>query len=86
MKRLVSLLTFILFISVSLFTSSYNVQASEVNHTDNMRAVWIATINNLNYPKTKNNIQAQKNEYINYLNTLQQMGINSSGSYPGSFP
>lgn len=77
MKRLVSLLTFILFISVSLFTSSYNVQASEVNHTDNMRAVWIATINNLNYPKTKNNIQAQKNEYINYLNTLQQMGINT---------
>ncbi len=46
-------------------------------HRNDMRAVWITTIFNLDYPSVKNNAQAQKSEYIQMLDQLQAMGINT---------
>lgn len=46
-------------------------------HEEDMRAVWISTIYNLDYPSTKNNIEAQQSEFIQKLETLQEMGINT---------
>ncbi|MBP3888057.1 MAG: family 10 glycosylhydrolase [Cellulosilyticum sp.] len=46
-------------------------------HENDMRAVWISTVYNLDYPSTKNNVTAQQNEFIEKLDKLQAMGINT---------
>ena len=60
---------------VAMFVTSSIVQAA--THDNDMRAVWISTVYNLDYPSTKNNITAQQNEFIEKLDTLQEMGINT---------
>ena len=60
---------------VAMFVTSSIVQAA--THYNDMRAVWISTVYNLDYPSTKNNITAQQNEFIEKLDTLQEMGINT---------
>ena len=47
------------------------------NYEDDMRAVWISTVYNLDYPSTKNNITAQQNEFNQKLDELQAIGINT---------
>ena len=47
------------------------------NYEDDMRAVWISTVYNLDYPSTKNNVTAQQTEFIEKLNQLQAVGINT---------
>lgn len=42
-----------------------------------MRAVWISTVFNLDYPSAKNNVTAQQNEFIQKLETLKDIGINT---------
>lgn len=44
---------------------------------DEMKAVWIATVYNLDYPKVKNDEKAQKEEFINILDQLKDIGINT---------
>ena len=46
-------------------------------YENDMRAVWISTVFNLDYPSTKNNITAQQNEFIQKLETLKDMGMNT---------
>ncbi len=46
-------------------------------HENDMRAVWISTVYNLDYPSTKNNITAQQNEFIEKLEQLKAMGMNT---------
>jgi len=43
----------------------------------NMEAVWMATVFNIDFPSTKNDIAAQKNEYIEKLDKLKAIGINT---------
>ena len=50
---------------VAMFVPSSIVQAA--THDNDMRAVWISTVYNLDYPSTKNNITAQQNEFIEKL-------------------
>jgi uncharacterized lipoprotein YddW (UPF0748 family) len=57
--------------------SSQIVQAADTNYTKETRAVWIATIYSLNFPNVRNDIEAQKNQYIQYLDELKDMGINT---------
>lgn len=47
------------------------------NFDNDMRAVWISTVYNLDYPSTKNNITAQQNEFNQKLDELQAIGINT---------
>lgn len=44
-----------------------------------IRAVWISTVSNLDFPnvKNKNNVEAQKSEYISKLEALKAIGINT---------
>lgn len=42
-----------------------------------MRAVWIATVGNIDWPGTKNNAEKQKQEYIDYLEIFQRFNINT---------
>ncbi len=42
-----------------------------------MRAAWISTVYNMDWPKTKNNISKQKQEYIEMLDKLKGIGINT---------
>ena len=51
------------------------VQAA--TNEDDMRGVWISTVYNLDYPSTKNNITSQQNEFIEKLDQLQAIGINT---------
>ncbi len=44
---------------------------------EEMRAVWITTVYNSDFPKTKSNPSAQKEEFISYLDELQGTGINA---------
>ncbi len=59
-----------------LALTSLSVYAKANTETD-MRAVWISTVYNLDYPSTKNNIEAQKNEFNQKLDQLKEMGINT---------
>ena len=51
--------------------------ASADVHRSDMRGVWVSTIFNLDYPGTKNNEKAQKDEYRAMLDQLQAAGINT---------
>jgi len=46
-------------------------------YENNMRAVWISTVYNLDYPSTKNNITAQQNEFIQKLDAIKAAGLNT---------
>ena len=73
MKRATYMLMICLMICLMLPTG--NMQAAPID--DDMRAVWVSTIFNLDYPSTKNNITAQQDEFIQRLDSLQAMGINT---------
>lgn len=49
----------------------------ETSQEEDMRAVWIATIYNLDYPKEQNNEEAQKQEFLQMLDNYQKAGINT---------
>lgn len=73
MKRRIIALALSLVLALSLFPGTAYADI----HRNDMRAVWISTIFNLDYPSTKNNESAQKNEYILLLDKLQSAGINT---------
>ncbi len=41
------------------------------------RAAWVATVQNLDFPRSKTSVTAQKNEITSMLNSLQQNGFNA---------
>jgi len=43
----------------------------------NMQAVWMATVLNIDFPSVKDDVAAQKNEYIEKLDKLKAIGINT---------
>lgn len=63
----------ILIIIASIFCP--NVLAATA--PDGMEAVWMATVFNIDFPSVKNDMAAQKAEFINKLNELQATGINT---------
>ncbi len=58
---------------------SFAIPTKAQQVSQDRRAVWISTVSNLDYPNAanKNNSEAQKREYINKLNELQKLGINT---------
>lgn len=73
MKKIGSI--FLAFIMVFTFTGA-SVSAQTKSNKE-MRAAWISTVYNIDWPSTKNNEAKQKQEYINLLNKLQSTGINT---------
>src|SRR5665648_456669 len=63
-------------VAVLILSTQGQIAYADINRND-MRAVWIATILNLDYPSVKNNEYAQKKEFITMLNKLQAVGINT---------
>ncbi len=71
MKKIAALL------AVTLLGGLLPTEVQAIQQHEEMRAVWIATVRNLEFPKTKNNPEAQKREYESYLDRLQEVGINT---------
>ncbi|MCC0674025.1 cell wall-binding glycosyl-hydrolase Cwp19 [Clostridioides sp. ES-S-0145-01] len=67
---LLSLVMTLTMCSVSSFADSSNDKE--------MRAAWISTVYNLDWPKTKNNEAKQKKEYTDLLDKLKSSGINTA--------
>ena len=70
MKKIVAM-----FLICLLSLMALPVQAQTYDH--DMRAVWISTVYNLDYPSTKNNVTAQQNEFIEKLDALKAIGMNT---------
>ena len=59
-------------------TTTYNPGKDQiVVSRKEIRGAWIATVSNLDWPDTKNNATAQKNELIILLDRLQALNCNS---------
>lgn len=71
MKKMVGFI-----VTMLLALTSLNVYAATTTEAE-MRAVWISTVYNLDYPSTKNNIEAQKSEFNEKLDQLKAMGLNT---------
>lgn len=72
MRRIVS------FLLASILLMSVNF--SDVSaKTNEMRGAWVSTVYNMDWPSSgsKNNVGAQQQEFINILDKLQSLGINS---------
>ncbi|MGL4345322.1 MAG: family 10 glycosylhydrolase [Cellulosilyticaceae bacterium] len=74
MKKILSLL-----LSVCLIMGMIQSPVLAQSPGTNMRAVWISTVYNLDYPSASNkgNAWAQKQEFIQILDKLQEIGINT---------
>ncbi len=72
MKKLPYIMMILIFATVS-FTS---IAWADTTPSD-MQAVWMATVYNLDFPTVKNDITAQKQEYIEKINNLKALGINT---------
>ena len=71
MKKILSIVLCTLLL-IGLFPANVSATTSS-----EIKAVWIATVNNLDYPKVKNSENAQKEEFIKILDELQKIGINT---------
>lgn len=72
MKKILYIMI-ILIIAASYFTPTILAAPA----SKNMEAVWMATVFNIDFPGTKNDITAQKNEYIEKLDKMKAIGINT---------
>ncbi len=45
--------------------------------TEDMRAVWISTVYMADYPTTQNNMTAQKTEFMEKLDQIEELGLNT---------
>ncbi len=72
MKKIVSVFTIFM-----LIASMFSVNTLAQTQSKQLRGVWISTVYNLDYPSTKNNISAQKSEFIEKLDQLKAVGINA---------
>jgi len=69
------ILSIILLLNFATICFSTNVLA--VTTPKKMEAVWMATVFNIDFPNIKNNVAAQKNEFIEKLDQLKAIGINT---------
>lgn len=76
MKKILKKLTVVM-LAVFMFVGSVsytnNAQAAEKE----MRAAWVSTVYNLDWPKTKNNATKQKQELTQLMDKLKGCGINT---------
>lgn len=70
MKKIQSLI-------ISFFMAFSSTTIFALADQKEMRAAWISTVYNMDWPTTKNNPTKQKQEYINLLDSLKSVGINT---------
>ena len=73
MKKIISAIV----TSLLLIVGSMPVQVAAAEPAQDMRAVWMATVANIDFPSTKDNAAVQKQEYISKLDSLKKMGMNT---------
>lgn len=67
----------LLLLLLMLFSAMFSqISYADINKND-MRAVWVSTIFNLDYPSAFNNEKLQKEEFTSMLDELQAIGINT---------
>ncbi len=68
-----------LIVAMCILMSMFAVSVSAQTDQKEMRAVWVSTIYNIDYPSvgSKNNEAKQKQEYIELLDRLQEVGMNT---------
>lgn len=66
-------------VAICMFIGTLAVSTNAYINEEEMRAVWVSTIYNIDYPSTasKNNEDMQKREYIELLDELMEVGINT---------
>ncbi|EPZ62467.1 alpha-L-fucosidase family protein [[Clostridium] sordellii ATCC 9714] len=67
--------TIITIITCALFLLGINTNVYAANN--DVKAAWITTVYNADWPKVQNNVVKQKNEMINILDNLKDTGINT---------
>lgn len=72
MKKITYMIIFLIFAMGTLATS---VGAAVPERK--LEAVWMATVFNIDFPSAKNDVNAQKNEFIEKMDKLQAAGINT---------
>ncbi|MDX9871509.1 MAG: family 10 glycosylhydrolase [Clostridia bacterium] len=72
MRRIIAVM-----VIVALFTAVGGVQVAAAESAPNVQAVWMATVFNIDFPNTKNNVMAQKIEFIDKLDKLKAAGVNT---------
>jgi len=82
MKQFISVLLMTVLIlgltlTMALKTDHIIPKAYADNYIEDMRAVWISTVWNVDFPAVRDNADAQQKEFITKLNTLQAAGINT---------
>lgn len=70
MKKMIAFLTTFLILLTTIPTMAF-AEATDV------RAAWIATVYNIDFPSAKNDVEAQKAEFSQKLDGLKAMGINT---------
>jgi uncharacterized lipoprotein YddW (UPF0748 family)/SH3-like domain-containing protein len=63
--------------TVMLVVSSFTTTTFAAESEQDIRAAWMATVFNIDFPSTKNNVTAQKQEFISKIEQLQAIGINT---------
>ncbi len=64
-------------LSFMMIFTTFNLNVSALSNDQEMRAAWISTVYNMDWPSTKNNQAKQKQEYINLIDKLKASGINT---------
>ncbi|ASB65614.1 UPF0748 protein YngK [Bacillus velezensis] len=65
-------------LTAGIFTFSASAQASGTQPEREMRAVWIASVTNIDWPSKKGlSPEEQKREYSKLLDDVQEMGMNA---------
>ena len=72
MKKVIAML-----LMVILMGNLAGSQTFAKQYKEEMRAVWIATVSNIDFPKVKDNAAMQQEEFIQKLDELEDMGINT---------
>lgn len=74
MKKIITIL-----LTLIMIVSSFTINVFAEPNSKEMRAVWITTVYNSDFPSTstKGNAEAQKQEFITKLDTLKAAGINT---------
>lgn len=76
LKKVFYLLMIMILATVSLSSNVWAAAAPE-KAPEKMKAVWMATVFNIDFPTTKNDAAAQKAEYIEKIDKLKALGINT---------
>lgn len=66
----------ILMLSLVMVFATFSLDAF-ADTNEEMRAAWVSTVYNMDWPKTKNNQAQQKKEYTDLLDKLKSTGINA---------